>query len=279
MKVVVYSFSAQGRAAHIAQSMATGLRKHGIEADVERRWDGQVRGDVAVAYGWIHEPVFTAYRQAGGHFAYFDMGYFNRKPAGDKGGSREGHHRLAVNSWDTADTMRIGCPVDRWKALGIEVQPWRDQMSEPVPRILVAGMSGKAAGTHGFAPGQWEREALAFLREFFPHYPVTLREKPANLDAVEPIVSVLGRHTMVISHHSNVSVDALIAGVPSWAKKGVGKLFSYTQLIDAVGLRGPTIPDDRRLELLSDIAYAQWTPAEMRSGEAWTHIRRIIDAE
>jgi len=258
--------------------MQTGLKRHGIAAEIitDQRTGRAVLGDVAIAYGWVHEPVFTAYRHAGAHYAYFDMGYFNRKPSKDKGGSRDGHHRLAVNSWDTADTMRTLCPSDRWDALGIEVAPNREQHAGAV---LVCGMSEKAAGTHGFRPGQWEAETVATLRAAFPTTEIVDRPKPANLDAGEPIAEVLKRTAIVVSHHSNVAVDALVAGVPTYARKGVGKLVSCSNPVDAVRMMGPIVAEPMRRQILADVAYAQWSPPEMRTGAAWSHIRSLIDAQ
>lgn len=283
MKVVLYSIANHGRAGHIATAMRDGLRRHGIAAEIKLRWNGQVAGDVAIAYGWKHEPVFSAYREAGGHYAYFDMGYFNRKPGKDKGGNREGHHRLAVDSWDTADTMIRGCPLNRWLALGIEIQPIRPDFVAPdwPGAVLVAGMSDKAAKTHGFLPGQWERDTVAALAPMrvATGRQVILRAKPTHIDAVAPIEDVLRGCALIVTHHSNVAVDGLVAGVPCHAVKGVGKLVSlkggYLASPHQLQWTQPTF--EARRQLLADVAYAQWTPEEMRTGEAWEHIRRVID--
>jgi len=275
MRVALYAFLSNGRANHIAQAMSVGLAAHGIHAAIETRWNGKVVADVAIAYGWNHEPVFTAYRRAGGHFAYFDMGYFNRKPAGDKGGAREGHHRLSVDGWDTADTMARGMPSDRWDDLGIEVA--LNRTGEQPGAVLVAGMSGKAAGTHGFKPLEWELRTVAQIKNEFPTVEVIYRPKPASLDAIEPIADVLKRVGMIVTHHSNVAVDGLVAAVPSWAAKGVGKMVSVPAMLDAVARRAPVLSLDERRALLADVAYAQWAPSEMRSGAAWEHILRIIE--
>lgn len=279
MKVVVYSLHNQGRAGNIAQAMLIGLRRHGVDAVVETRWRGDVRGDVAIAYGWKHEPVFSAYAAAGAQFAYFDLGYFNRHPSKDKGGSREGHHRLAVNGWDTADTMARGCPDDRWRDLGIEIAPDREPGGPGA--ILVVGMSEKAAGTHGFVGLAWERQALEAARAAANGREVIYRPKPRDIDAVEPIESVLKRTAFILTHHSNVAVDGLVAAVPCHATKGVGKLVSRPEgwfIQGAIGCslayRRPKIAERRAL--LADVAYAQWTPGEMRSGAAWEHIRKLL---
>lgn len=287
MKVALYSVAAHGRAGHISGAMRDGLRRHGIDAEVYTRWSGHVAGDVAVAYGWKHEPIFTAYRAVGAHYAYFDMGYFNRKPGGDKGGSREGHHRLAVDSWDTADTMARGCPSDRWDALEIKVAPdpvyAGDKPSDYPGALLIAGMSEKAAGTHGFKGLSWELDTLATAKKVASDREIIYRPKPKDLNEGEPIASVLKRVALILTHHSNVAVDGLVAAVPCHAVKGVGKLVSRSEgwFIEgragaSLVWRAPRLRD--RLALLADVAYAQWTPGEMRSGAAWEHIRRIIDA-
>lgn len=279
MKVVLYSLANQGRAGNVAQAMFAGLRRHGVDAEIVTRWNGTVRGDVAIAYGWKHEPVFSAYAAAGAQYAYFDLGYFNRHPSKDKGGSREGHHRLAVNGWDTADTMARGCPDDRWRDLGIEIEPDRDSLSDGA--ILVVGMSEKAAGTHGFTGLAWEMQALEAARAAAGTREVIYRPKPKDIDAVEPIESVLKRTAFILTHHSNVAVDGLVAAVPCHATKGVGKLVSRSEgwfIKGAVGCsfacRRPALAERRAL--LADVAYAQWTPGEMRSGAAWDHIRGLL---
>lgn len=281
MKIVLYAIGGNGRARHVAQAMEIGVRRHGLAFEHRQKWDGRVEGDVAVAYGWVHEPVFTAYRAAGAHYAYFDMGYFNRRPAGGKGLSREGHHRLAVNSWDTADTMARGMPADRWAELEIKIAPPRRDEARIIDgAVLVAGMSAKAAGTHGFKPLQWENDTLAELRAEFPTQEIIYRPKPKDLNGadVEPIAEVLKRTSIIVTHHSNVAVDGWVAGVPCWAKKGVGKITSYHDMVVAVSRRGPHLTFEERCSMLADVAYAQWTPDEMRDGSAWAHIRRLIDA-
>lgn len=272
MKPVLYAIRNSGRAGNIARSMQAGFRRHGIVACIEPLWDGRVKGDLVIAYGWAHQPVFAAYEAAGGQYAYWDLGYWNRRPDKSKGGAREGHHRLAVNSWDTADTMLIGCPDDRWRQAGIQLAPRR----ELAGAVLVAGMSPKAAGTHGFGPGQWERATLDELARIGAGE-VIYRPKDKHVFEREPLGPVLERSRVVITHHSNVALDAIIAGVPCIARRGVGRLLTSYDLADVPALGWPDLPsDDARLAFVRDVAYAQWSPAEMRSGVVWDHMKGLL---
>jgi hypothetical protein len=166
--------------------------------------------------------------------------------------------------------MRRNCPADRFLAAGIELQ----ERPAGVNQVLVIGMSEKAAGTHGFRPGEWETQMLNRVRELAgPDLNVIMRSKSKNNQPIELTL----RHTLVaVMHHSNVAVDALIQGVPIYARKGVGRLVSRDS-IEYAGSIGWDIPTyETRRQLLQDIAYAQWTPAEMRTGAAWEHIRGLI---
>lgn len=261
MQVAIYCIGGTQRTRHVANALAAGIPG----AIVLDKFNGVV-GSVAIAYGWNHEPVFTAYRAAGKNFVYFDMGYWDRRPEGNK---KDGFHRLAVNDWDTAATMLRGMPADRFERSGIELQPWGSKGAG----IVVAGMSTKAAGTHGFRPGAWERETAERLR-FITRRPIEIRAKPVgDQSRIEPIADVLARSHMLITHHSNAALDAMIAGIPFYAHKGVGKIL-------APGIFSietyPEIEMGDRVSLMCDIAYSQWRPSEMRSGEAWEHIKCIL---
>jgi hypothetical protein len=269
MKVAIYAVDGNKRARHLARSMAMGLRRCDVSHIECSRFKG-VEADVAVAYGWVHEPIFSAYRAAGKHYVFWDLGYWGRRP---QGASEEGYHRLAVDDWDTALHMRREYPSDRFQRLGLMIG---DGPREPRD-VLVAGMSPKAATTHGYDYGEWERQACTVLARICPDMSVVLRPKP-NKRAVPqiPIEQALQTARLLVTHHSNTAIDALLLGVPVYAVKGVGRLAS-SNVLNADEINHPyELAHAARLQLLADVAYAQWTPAEMRSGEAWQHAFSIL---
>lgn len=275
MKVAVYAVQYAGaagnkRAIHVAKAFARGLARHGVQHEILNKFPAGPAADLAVAYGWVHEPVFTAYRQAGAHFAYFDLGYWGRRP---EGRAIEGYHRLAIDDWDTLKTMRRDCPGDRWSRLGVEIQAPLIGKRE----IIVAGMSGKAAGTHGFKEDQWETLARSTILNLAPEAEVTMRPKPNKRNRVgSTIEEALSQCKLLVTHHSNTALDALVAGVPTYCVKGVGRLASPLELTPEY-IRAPILPDESvRRQIMQDAAYAQWSPEEMRTGEAWSHIREIL---
>lgn len=273
MRIALYCCAGSGRRSrYIADAMRQGLMLHGIKhIRTHTRFDN-VCADVAIAYGWVHKHVFDAYQADGKSFAYFDLGYWNRRPSVKP---LDGHYRLAINAWDTAHVMRRDCPADRFKALGIETNEPRLNGQE----ILIAGMSAKAAKVHGYDYGEWESQAKKEIERMKLKYPIRLRDKPNKKNkATETVTAALSRARILITRHSNAAVDALVAGVPFYAEHGVGALLSPTELTSGM-IEQPSFSDEKvRNQLLYDIAYAQWSPPEMRTGDAWDHIRNLICA-
>jgi hypothetical protein len=187
---------------------------------------------------------------------------------------QDGYHRVSINDWDTIVGMSRGCPDDRLRRLGIDVQDDKVSGSE----ILIAGMSGKGAGTHGYKPGEWERATLKAVECLQTEFKTVVRHKPMKrCPPQESIEIALSRAKILVTHHSNAAVDALVAGVPVFATKGVGRLAS-SSFLDASGIIEPFRLSLRdRRQLLADTAYAQWTPTEMRSGAAWDHILQRLE--
>jgi hypothetical protein len=275
MRVVCLRNEDGGRSRHIAEALAEGFRRHGYQVATTYAY-GAVQGDLVAAYGWRNAPVFQAYKAAGAHFLYVDLGYWNRKPSN---GPRDGHHKVSLDDWCPTACMRRGCPDDRFRALNIEVRNTR-----PGRNVLIAGMSAKSAAHHGYAPDQWEKAAIAELQRATPR-PLVYRPKPSWQGAVPlpgagysvgnvPLADLLAGAHMLVTHHSNAAVDAIVAGVPVYCEKGVGSLLSTASLSDVEAPRRSS--DAERRALLADISYCQWTPAEMRSGICWDYMRGLL---
>lgn len=274
MKVAVYGVSMGSNAGRdkpnlIGHALRAGFKRHSVECLPFEKFDGKVVADVALAYGWLGElttHVFSKYKEAGKHFVFFDLGYWDR--------GAEGHYRLGINDWDTALQMRRGCPSDRFDKLRI---PLRNDWDHTSKTIMIVGMSDKAAWTHGYKAGEWEQKTKAEVEKAAPGYSVYVRQKPNKLSRrMAPIEEALREAYFVVSHHSNVAVDALVAGVPFYAKKGVGSLLSNPDF-SAATLASPSHPNkEDMMGLLYDIAYAQWTPGEMRAGACWDYIKGVL---
>lgn len=258
------------RSLHIARAMHAGARALGLKSALVPGFE-QVCGTIGVAYGWAHPRLFDLYRQGGGHFVHIDLGWWGRKPPHDVLG---GFHKVAVDGREPGSYFRRNFPGDRFARTGLTIAPWRQVGNH----ILVAGMSEKSARTRGYAPQQWEAFAIRTLQGIYPTRPILYRPKPswtgaspiigaAYSPASVPLEEALRGAWAVVSCHSNVAVDALVAGIPIYVEGGVAADFSTP--LDQ--LATPRMPEGRE-QLMADIAYAQWTPEEMRSGECLQYL-------
>ncbi len=271
MKVACHYDPNSRRSIHLAQAMREGATKMGLQAGMVPNFYGPA-GDVGVAYGWGNPGLFDAYRAAGGHFVYLDLGWWGRKPIG---AMLDGYHKVVVDGREPGSYFRGSFPGDRIAHHGVRAAPWRASGRN----VLLAGLSAKSAGTRGLRPQEWETRTAAALRQLTAR-PIIYRPKPSWTGATpipktifsgpeQALDAVLRDCWAVVTLHSNVAVDALAAGVPVNVAEGVAREFS-TPLFQ---IENPRMPDGRD-HLLADIAYCQWTPKEMANGQCWAHILR-----
>lgn len=248
---------AQRRYRLIAEAMAAGINRCGDRASLVSVYAPHHAADVGVMYGWKRHQQLQRYAR----FVYADLGYWQR----------DNYYRLAVGGWGPERYVCAGLPASRLEALGLQLKPWREQGNE----IIVAGATAKAAGEHGLGYMEWERRAVARLRECGRK--VVYRPKPNDRLAqpiagagydTRPISEALANAWALVTHHSNSAVDALLAGIPVHCEIGAAAAMSVP--LDQIG-EAPLV--EGREQFLADVAWLQWTLDEMRSGEAWAHLK------
>lgn len=277
--MTVFHVEENNRSRTIAEAMASGLKRCGV--DYERAIGRTYRAptsDVAVFYGLNgHQHVLRDYRRRGRAAIYIDLGYWGRH----EGGRRAGFHKIALNArHPTAYFQRRHHDPARFDHFGIPVRSWRGPRSDGF--ILLAGMSAKAAKAEGFAPEEWEQKAVKEIRKHTdrrivyrpkPNWPGARRIPGTDLVRGKDgdVEAWLSRCHAVVTHHSNVAVEAILHGVPAFAWDGVatapGKASSDLSRIEDP----PEATDVYRWA--SDIAWTQWNVEEMRSGDAWNYLR------
>lgn len=274
-KIGVYFAPANQRSRIIAGAMAAGIRVCKDQAIMRpaTTYKGKVEFDAAVFYGLgsTLPRVFADYRRKG-RAVYIDLGYWERK----KKTRHDGNHKVVLNNrHPTAyfqDTKHSPARFDR---LNLTIEPWREEGDH----ILVAGMSAKAAYAEGITPNSWERRTIAKLRTLTKR-PIIYRPKPnwqravpiagSTFDKETPLHEALRGCHAVVTHHSNVAVDALLAGVPVFCEEGAASVMSPDGL---ASIERPLMPVGRK-QFFADLAYCQWSVAEMANGRCWAHLVR-----
>ena len=185
-----------------------------------------------------------------------------------------------------ADFCSRNSPSDRAKALGVELKPWNLDGEH----YLLIGQVPWGADTQHVQHFEWVANTLIRLR-LITDTPVVFRPHPSmEGDATElynemrsqgvivdtehkPISESLEKAKIVLTFNSNVGVDALLAGKPVLAFDEGSMVYEASRHhVEYILDPGLILAGLDRQRWLNDLAYAQWTPAEMESGEAWRHI-------
>lgn len=215
---------------------------------------------VLMTYGLGHlqrRPWQEAHKRTGGRLIGWDLGYWNRDvPLAFS-------MRLTIDDDHPHRFVRDEAP-ERWEAAGIAL---RENYNPDGPVVLV-GLGKKQRALMGARTQEWERAKSIALRRRFPDREVVYRPKrdgdelPGLRTVRGPIEAVLRGASLVVCHHSNVAVDACVAGVPVECEDGIA-LALY---------RGNPAPSrEERLRFLQSVAWWQWTPLE--AAQAWEFIK------
>ena len=227
----------------------------GVEVIVSQRWRNAA--PVLMSYGlghmvrrqWTREHV-----RNGGRLIGWDLGYWDRDvPL---------HFKMRL-TLDEDHPHRWIVPESPERLTGVTL---RDDYG-PDGHIVLVGLGRKQRRHMEVAGQEWELKTLRRLRERFPVRSIVYRPKrpetglPGCQSDMRPIEDVLRGASLVVCGHSNVSVDACIAGVPVECTDGAA-LALY---------RDNANPSrEQRLAFLQSLAWWQWSPAE--AAQAWRFI-------
>lgn len=250
--------SKRGRA--IIHAMFNAARFAGIRAIQSHQRTGIAPWLMTYGMGHSHRKLMTqAHTRAGGRVIGWDLGYWNR----------DHNMRLTIDQDHPQHLIEDRDP-SRFDSYGIQL---RDDYKANGP-IIIAGLGAKSRKHLGYRGMEWEQKMLAKVRSAYPGARILYRSKrpehfsgcPAISGAIE---QALKGASLVVCHHSNVAVDACIAGVPVVCADGAAAALYNNDLSN------PVIPSyEERLRFLRNLAWWQWHPSEAK--EAWTFIKAIL---
>lgn len=204
----------------------------------------------------------------GGRVACFDLGYFSGGKDREKSYVRVSidhnhpHRELDV----TPNTP------DRFKVHGIKLR----EAYDPDGPVIVVGIGPKSRIHLNL--WDWEIGKLNEAKKRFPNRRIIYRPKPYGLtdtdkhvswqprDWTTPVQDLLTGASLVITRHSNVGIDACIAGIPCEAEDGAA-LWVYP--------KSREMPSrEKRLDFLYRLAHWQYRLGEMQ--QCWLFLNEII---
>jgi hypothetical protein len=191
-------------------------------------------------------------------FYYIDTGYFGN-------GKHKTWHRITKNALQYDKPIDLKCPDDRLLRTGIGFNKFRGGRN-----ILICPPSQKALMFWGVDLQEWLRTTVEEIKKHTGR-PIVIREKQSRSTRVneDTIEMALSRdvHCMV-TYNSIAAVEALIYGKPVFTM-GPNAAEPLANR-DLSKIEKPFIPTiDEVRALCCNLAYAQFTTAEMTDGTAW----------
>lgn len=237
-------------------------------------------GAGGIIFGVVRREILWDYQRAGIPVCYLDKGFI-RDRIEFNGELIPKWWRLCVNATHPTDyLMDVDMPGDRWAATGVQAAT----RGTKGRKIIIAGSSAKFHETMLLPPPtEWTADVVRRIRER-TDAEIVYRPKPSWRFA-EPVpgttfdhgaktrfADLLADASCVVTWGSIASVDANLAGVPTIVLGNApARPVSATDLdlIDTPYVA----PEALRTQWLANLAYCQWTPSELTSGQAWGGFR------
>lgn len=254
---IVLPYGMRSRACLMLRAMLAAAPAAGVHAVPVGACTG--RAEVVMTWGYGHvgrRPALLRQLQRGGHVVAWDFGYWQR----------DSHYRLSIDADHPAVLPTVPNEA-RFAASSIML---RNDYNAAGPIVLV-GMGAKSRKALGYEGTQWERETYATVRQAYPQAAIVYRpKKPEPFGACPQVMgsieNVLRGARLVVCRHSNVAIDACIAGVPVVCSHGAAAMLYGS---DVAQPRAVTVA--QRLDFLQRLAWWQWRPCE--AVQAWAFIR------
>jgi hypothetical protein len=267
----------------VAEAFMSGIIQCGHTALLQPLSESIDDCDAIAFYGMCPDHVQLAKKMSAQNkpFIIIDAPYFDRQPRG------RGHLKVSVNNLHPHNYFqKVKHPSDRFIHHKLEVKPMRKGGNF----ILLAGIGMKSSDYYNIPFQSWDKVMASEIRKY-TRMPIVYRPKPGRSSQVSDKIpdtiwskpsdgsrtirdkdlrTTIDKSFAVVSHHSNVAVDGILCGVPCFVVDGVGLAIG---LSDISQIKFPRIVSiDEQMQFLYDLAYTQWTLAEMADGKCWRYL-------
>lgn len=220
-------------------------------------------GDVLVIWNryWNWHQQALAFEAAGGTVLVAENGYIGRDAQGIQ------YYALAIGGHNGSGRWFVG-DGSRLESLQLPLEPWQHN---PDGHILVCAQRGIGSPTMA-SPDGWHHDVARRLkplirREIRIRYHPEDRNAPRGLPARSLDEDLAGASACVIWSSSS-GVKALVHGVPV-CHEAPHWVCARGAQPGIAGIENPLRSDDLRAAALRDMAWAQWSVAELASGMAF----------
>lgn|SRR5574341_31956 len=266
MKIICYHNGADHQIERLAK-FAAGLKYHGLDCSMVRTWAIE-DCDLAVIWGHRQQNIINGQRSKGRHYLVMERGYI---------GDRFQWTSMGFDGLNgRAKFPEIDDGLARWnKHFDDFVKPWRETKGKTA---VIMGQVHGDESIRGIDFDGWIQNIAGSLRAagsdvwFRPH-PARPGDRPPGLNVMAgALQEALDAAALVVTYNSNSGVDAVLAGVLTYAADPGSMVWEMSQ--GSLALASMHVG---RSDWTRKMAYTQWLPEEIESGAAWDALRTVIN--
>jgi len=182
-----------------------------------------------------------------------------------------------------ADFLNKNMPSDRFeKHFKDHLKPWRTGGEYILVTPQIKGDMSLAYYTPNYQKIIDDIKKITDIPIYVKDHPVRPYTwgKFRNCKYIDPNVSIneaLKKAKVCVTVNSNSGVDAMLMGVPVFNFDAGSMVWDLAMKGDLKQINDPIKPD--RTQWAYNLAYTQWLPSEIESGEAWSHLRKKFDLQ
>ena len=229
-------------------------------------------GDVFLTWnrmpGLGDDQIARRWRADGGTVLVTENGWIGPHGENDKLFALCRDHHNGLGWWPEKDAVLTDVNT-RWDRLGIPLKPWRTTGHH----ILLLGQRG--FGPPEVAqPPDWIHRMGESLKAA-TRRPIVIRAHPGrHKDRAKPLAADLANCWAVVTWASGAAIKAIAAGIPVFygLKDWIGAP-AAVHIKTSLCVESPFLGD--RLPMFRRLAWAQWTAAEIATGEP---LRRLLQS-
>lgn len=254
-------------------SLMEGMRRHGLKPHFAK-YNTPVGSDVAVVWSWKQRAIIADAEKRGAHVLVIERGFIQ---------PRTKWCSLAFNGLNGHGKF-VPAPDngERWqKFFSYHLKPWR---TDKKGYALLIGQRPDDVSLGGAHFRNWVNSVAKKLIDsghevvFRPHPRLVELNIAAGIPTFSPEGTLPSRGRLAqdlagaaccITFSSNTSVEAILAGIPTYTEYDGSIAWPVT----SHNLDNPFYYPDR-LPWCHDMAWKQWTLAELSDGSAWGHVKK-----
>jgi hypothetical protein len=242
-----------------------GLERHGLTAEIHST--GNICDcDLAVFWGHRAHGIINYQRAKGRHYLVMERGYI---------GDRFQWTSMGFDGLNgRARFPQIEDGLCRWtQNFDGFAAPWQKIHGNIA---VIMGQCRGDASLYGMNFEQWATNIARSLLDahwspiFRPHPGDPKMTIPGVCTQTDSLSAALNMANLVVTYNSNSGVDAILAGVPTYAQDPGSMVWDVSSR-DFI----PIAPD--RSAWCQKMAFTQWLPDEIENGAAWAALRTVIE--